>query len=490
MGKKICVVGGGFGGLASACYLAAGGHRVTLLEKNDSLGGRARVWRTDGFSFDLGPSWYLMPEVFETFFSDFGCARADYYTLHRLDPYYRVFFSPDEVVDITPDLAKTRELFESFEKDGARKLDAYLEQAAYKYRVAMDEFLYREYRSLRDFMNRRLMVEGTRLGVFRKLDSFVRGYFQDHRARKILEYAMVFLGTSPTDAPALYSIMSHVDLNLGVWFPYGGMISLVDGVAALARELGVEIRTNAEVSGIDVSGGRARAVRIGNERLEVDGVLMNADYAHAEMNLLPDEARTYRPRYWSGRTMAPSFFVMYLGLNKKLASVVHHNLYFDHNWGDHFDAIFKKPGWPERPSYYVSCASYDDDSVAPWRQENVFFLVPVAAGLDDDPEFREQYGEKLLDHFECLTGEKVRDAIRVKRYYSHRDFATDYNAYKGTALGLAHTLFQTAVFRPSHRSRKVENLYYSGQYTHPGVGVPMTFISSRVIARAMAQELA
>ena len=489
MKKTLSVVGGGFGGLCSACYLAAAGHDVTLFEKNESLGGRARAWNVDGFSFDLGPSWYLMPEVFERFFGDFSRRREDYYTLNRLNPYYRIFFGGHETVDVTDDLEQTRALFERFEPGGAERLDAYLKQAEYKYTVAMEEFLYREYRSFRDFLNRRLLIEGTRLGVFRKLDRFVGRYFSDHRARKILEYAMVFLGTSPTDAPALYSIMSHVDLNLGVWFPRGGMISLVRALERLAGELGVTIRCNTPIRGFDFRDRRIRALRTDSGDEPTDGVLVNADYAHSELDLMPDEGRSYGERYWKSRTLAPSFFVVYLGLTRKLRSLVHHNLYFADDWERHFDSIFRTPGWPDYPSYYVSCASYDDPTVAPQGKENVFILVPVAAGLDDSTEFREQYAEKLIEHFESITGETIRDSIAVKRLYSQRDFADDYNAYRGTALGLAHTLFQTAVFRPSQRSRKVDNLYYAGQYTHPGVGVPMTFISSRVIARSMAEEL-
>ncbi len=486
--KRISVIGGGLGGLTTACYLAQQGHSVALYEKNDGLGGRARVWEHEGFSFDLGPSWYLMPEVFEQFFTDLGRKREDYYALRRLDPYYRVFFSDTESVDITPDLDRTRQVFESFEKGGAAALDRYLDQAEYKYRIAMDEFLYREYRSLRDFMNRRLMIEGTKIGVFRKLDSFVGSYFKDHRSKKLLEYAMVFLGTSPTNAPALYSIMSHVDLKLGVWFPEGGMISLVRGVTKLAEELGVEIHTSAPVERINAVNGVATGITVGGGQIPSDVVVVNADYAHAELTLLDETHRTYHRKYWDKRVLAPSFFVVYLGLNKKLRSVVHHNLYFDRNWFEHFDCIFKVPSWPENPSYYVSVASYDDPAVAPDGKENVFFLVPVAAGLDDNDEFRERYAEKIIEHFESITGESFRDAIEIRRLYSQKDFAADYNAFEGTALGLAHTFFQTAVFRPSHRSRKVRNLLYSGQYTHPGVGVPMTFISSRVLSDVIARE--
>ena len=488
MAQKVCVIGGGFGGLSSACLLAHQGFQVTLLEKNDELGGRARVWREDGFVFDMGPSWYLMPEVFDRFFEKLGRKRTDYYELQKLNPFYRVFYSHDERVDINEDLALTRQVFEGFESGGAEKLDRYLQQAEYKYNIAMGEFLYREYRNLFQFLNRRLMTEGLRLNVFSSLDSEVSKYFSDRRAKQILEYAMVFLGASPSNAPALYSIMSHVDLNLGVYFPRGGMAALVEGMERLARELGVDIRTGHPVRKIVVENGKASHVVTDQGDVPADIVLSNADYAHTETELLEPRWQTYKERYWQKRIMAPTMFIIYLGLNKKLKSLAHHNLYFAEHWEDHFSAIFKKPAWPEHPSYYVSCASYDDAAVAPKGKENIFFLVPVAAGMDDTDDIRRRYADKILDHFEELTGETLRDAIHIMRIYSHRDFAEDYNAYKGSALGIAHTLNQTAVFRPQQRSRKVSNLYYAGQFTHPGVGVPMTFISAEIIAASIAEE--
>ena len=490
MGKSVCVIGGGFGGLSAAALLAHEGFEVTLLEKNDSVGGRARVWEESGFVFDMGPSWYLMPEVFEHFFERLGKRREDYYELQRLDPYYRVFFGPEEHVDITSDLQQVEELFESFETGGARQLREYLKQSEYKYNVAMEHFLYREYRTLFQFFNGRIMTEGLKLNVFSSLDRFVRKFFSDRRARQILEYAMVFLGNSPSNAPALYSIMSHVDLNLGVWFPKGGMAALVSGLRTVAEEEGVRIVTGAPVRSIVTEQGNAQAVRTDQGDFACDLVLTNADYAHAELELLSKEHRSYSGRYWNSRVLAPTMFVIYLGLSRKLHTVAHHNLYFSDPWEEHFEAIFDRPRWPERPSYYVSCASFDDEGVAPEGHENVFFLVPVAPGLEDSDEIRERYAEKVLDHFERLTGENIRDHILIRRLYSHRDFSRDYNAFRGSALGLSHTLSQTAVFRPSHRSKRVKNLYYSGQYTHPGVGVPMTFISADVVTDEILKEYA
>jgi phytoene desaturase len=299
---------------------------------------------------------------------------------------------------------------------------------------------------------------------------------------------MVFLGSSPKNAPALYSIMSHVDLNLGVQFPRGGMTSLVKGIVRLAQELGVQIRTDTEVTGLVPEKRRVTKIESTGGAFDADLVLVNADYHHAEMDLLPEAYRSYGRDWWNRKVLAPSMFIIYLGLGKKLKSVVHHNLYFSDPWDGHFDAIFRNPSWPEDPCYYVSCASYDDPTVAPENSENIFFLVPVAAGLDDNDELREQYSRKILSHFEQLSGETLSDSIRVKRIFTQRDFESDYHAFKGTALGLAHTLFQTAVFRPALRSRILPNLYFAGQYTHPGVGVPMTLIAAQVAAERMRKE--
>ncbi len=488
-GKKAVVIGGGFGGLSASSYLAKAGWDVTLLEKNSDVGGRARVWRKDGFVFDMGPSWYLMPEVFEQFFADLGRSRQDYYELYQLEPYYRVFFGAGESVDIDRNLDRTKGIFDTFEPGGGEKLVRYLKQAEYKYNIAMSEFLYREYRSLFDFFNRRLMLEGTKLNVFQNLDRFVGRYFSDRRAKQILEYAMVFLGASPKNAPALYSIMSHVDLNLGVWFPRGGMASFVDGTRRLAEEHGVRVLTDHPVRRIVVENGRAVAVEADGSSFDADLVLANADYPHVETTLLEERYRSYPAKYWKKRVMAPTMFIVYLGLNRKIPELVHHNLYFDPEWNNHFSAIFDKPAWPETFSYYVSSASYDDPGVAPEGHENVFFLLPVASGLDDTDEIRSHYYERLIDHLEGLIGTTIRESIVISRIFSHRDFAADYNAYQGSALGIAHTLGQTAVFRPSQRSRKVKNLFYSGQYTHPGVGVPMTFIASKIIAESINREL-
>lgn len=484
--KKVVVIGAGVGGLASAALLASQGWQVTVLEKNDSIGGRARLWKEKGFQFDMGPSWYLMPEVFEHYFALFGRTREQYYELEELSPYYRVFFSPEERVDVTTDKDQVLELFESFEPGGAEKLKTYLSRAQYKYEVAMKEFLYKNYGSVFDFLTVRMLIEGSRLNVFGRLDRSVRRFFTDRRARQILEYAMVFLGTSPQAAPALYSIMSHVDLNLGVHYPIGGLAAVAAAIGRLAEEQGAKILTDSNVEKVRVDAGRAKRVVTAQAEFEADAVLVNADYAFAETNLLEPAHRTLPASYWRRKVFAPSMFVLYLGLKKRLKAVVHHNLYFAEDWNEHFDTIFKVPSWPQEPCFYLSCISKTDPDMAPKNHENVFILVPVAPGLDDNEMFREQYAEQMIDHVEKIIGEEIRSSIVVRRIFSHRDFISDYNAYRGTALGLSHTLNQTAFFRPPFRSKKVENLYYAGQYTHPGVGVPMVLIAAQVATRLMA----
>ena len=482
MNKSVVIIGGGFGGLSCAALLARDGFNVTLVEKLDSLGGRARLWEKDGFTFDLGPSWYLMPEVFEHYFSLFKKDREDYYKLAQLDPYYKVFFSENESALLSADEEKNAALFETFEKGGADNFKRYIEQSTYKYDVAMNEFLYKDYQHLTQFFNKRVMSEGLRLGVFRKLDKFVSSYVHDRRSKQILEYAMVFLGTHPEKAPAIYSIMSHVDLKLGVFFPEGGMAGAANGFAKLCKELNVNLVTGEEVTHIETSKGVATHVHTNKQSYEADIVISAADYHHTETMLLDKKDRMYSPAYWEKRVVAPSMFIVYLGINRELKNVEHHNLYFSEDWNEHFTTIFDTPSWPQDPCFYMSCISKTDKTSAPKGGENVFLLIPTAPGLADDEKVREKYLSHVLDHVKKITGEDLTKDVLVKRVYSQRDFIEDYHAFKGTALGLSHNLFQTAIFRPTNESKKVKNLYYTGQYTHPGVGVPMVLIASQILA--------
>ncbi|HPC19939.1 MAG: phytoene desaturase [Kiritimatiellae bacterium] len=486
-GARIVVVGAGIGGLAAAARLAKDGFSVTVIERNDQAGGRARLWKLAGYTFDMGPSWYLMPDAFERFFAHFGRQVSDYYKLRKLDPAYRVFFGPGQSVDIPADRVGQRALFDRLEPGGGGKLDRYLDAAAYKYRVAVDEFLYRDYHSVFDFLNWRMMTEGLKLNVLGKLDAAVRRQFSDRRARQILEYGMVFLGTAPTAAPALYALMSHVDLTQGVFYPMGGLATMARGIQKLAEEQGVQVMLNTEAVRIVTERGRAVGVQARGAdgaavSLPCDAVLANADYAHVETELLTPADCSFPRRYWERRVVAPTLLLLYLGINRRLHGLLHHNLYFKPDWDGHFNAIFRRPAWPEEPCFNVSCISKTDPGMAPPGCENMFVLVPVAAGLDDTDEVREAYADRIIRHLERMTGEAIAPHIQVRRIYSHRDYAADYHAWQGTALGLAHTLMQTAVFRPPLRSRKVRNLHYAGQYTHPGIGVPMVLIAAEVVA--------
>ena len=493
MKKKAVLIGGGFAGLSSAALLARDGWDVTVLEKNQTPGGRGRLWETEGYVFDMGPSWYLMPEVFDKLFTDCGEKREDYYVLEQLDPAYRVYFEGQDPVDVPADHEAQRRLFASLENGGDTALDRYLEESAYKYNVAMSDFLYRDYEKISDFFDYRLMTEGLKLHIFRKLDRHVRRFFKDHRSRKLLEYAMVFLGSSPNNAPALYSLMSHVDLNLGVWFPKGGMGAVALGIARLAQKMGAVIEMGAEVLSLETDRGRVSGVhyrRAGNDAfIPADIVLNTADYQFAEQTLLAPDERNYTKKFWEKKIIAPSMFLAYLGVNRPLPELAHHNLYFSHDWDEHFKTIFDKPSWPENPCFYLSRISATQSEMAPKGKENIFLLVPVAPDMDDSDSVREEYFAKLLVHVKDCTGVDLSDGLELKRIFTHRDFSSDYNAYKGTALSMAHTLMQTAVFRPARRSRKLENLYHAGHYTHPGVGVPMVIIAASLAADAMRKHL-
>jgi phytoene desaturase len=486
-GRSVVVVGGGFGGLSAACHLADRGAEVTLLERNDQLGGRAATLDSEGFTFDMGPSWYLMPDVFERFFGAFDRQPEEYYDLEPLDPHYRVFWKDGDRADLTGDREQVHRLFESYEDGASDAFDAYLAEAEHTYEVGMERFVYEDRTELRDFLSLDVARSARGLSLLGTMADHVADYFEHPKLRQIMQYSLVFLGGAPNNTPALYNLMSHVDFNLGVYYPEGGMSGVADRVADLARELGVETHTGADVTAIEPYA-RTNVVHTEEQAYRADVVVSDADYAHTELDLLAEEYRQYDRDYWESRTYAPSAFLLYLGVEGNVDPLAHHTLVLPTDWDEHFAQIFDRPAWPEDPAYYVCAASQTDDSVAPEGHSNLFVLVPIAAGLEDGPETRERYTEQVLADLAANTGVDVRDRTVVKETFSVSEFADRYNSFRGTALGLAHTLDQTALFRPPHRSETVRGLYFTGANTTPGIGVPMCLISGELTADYVAED--
>ncbi len=489
MTKKIIVIGAGFAGLSAATTLADQGYQVTLLEKNEGPGGRARVFEADGFVFDMGPSWYWMPDVFERYFARFGKKVSDYYELMRLDPSYTVVFGENDFVDIPAKMQDLYALFESYEAGSSKRLEAFLEQSAYKYQVGINKLVYKPSRSVFEFANGRLLLDMLRMNIFESFHKHIRRYFKHPKLLQLMEFPILFLGAIPQNTPALYSLMNYADISLGTWYPKGGMHKIVEGMVQLAEEKGVKILYNQEVQKIEAQNGQVKAVHTQNASFEADALVAGADYHHIDQQVLDAPHRNYDSTYWDKRVMAPSSLLFYLGVNKKLKNLRHHNLFFHEPLLPHAIEIYEKPTWPSNPLFYVSCPSQSDPTVAPEGCENVFILMPVAPNLEDSEEIREKYYHLLMDKLEHFTGQSIRDAVVYKRSYAHKDFISDYHAFKGNAYGLANTLMQTAILKPSLKSKKLKNLYYTGQLTVPGPGVPPSLISGQVIAQELMKEL-
>ncbi|MBE7179307.1 MAG: phytoene desaturase [Mucilaginibacter polytrichastri] len=488
--KNIAVIGSGFAGLSAATFLAQAGHNVTIFEKNDQPGGRARIWETDGFRFDMGPSWYWMPDVFDRYFAQFGKRTSDYYTLERLDPGYRIWFSQSDVLDVPADMAGIERVFEAREKGSALQLRRFLEEARYKYEVGMGEYVFKPSHSVTEYLDLRLMRQSLRIQMFTNMSKHVRQFFKNPELIKLLEFPVLFLGATPQTTPALYSMMNYADLSLGTWYPKGGMNEIIKGMVKLAGEMGVQIRTGQEVQKITVQNKHVQNVLTADGASEVDFVIAAADYAHVDQYLLDEPYRNYSSKYWQSRTMSPSSLLFYIGLNKKLNNICHHNLFFDEDFEQHAKEIYTDPKWPSKPLFYVSATSVTDASVAPAGCENLFFLMPVAPGLTDTEELRDKYFDVLIKRFESVTSQSIRENIVVKRAYAHNDFERDYHSYKGNAYGLANTLLQTAFLKPAMRAKKVENLLFAGQLTVPGPGVPPSLISGEIAAKEALKKLA
>lgn len=481
--KHIIVIGAGFAGLSAASVLAQAGHKVTILEKNDQPGGRARIWQKDGFTFDMGPSWYWMPDVFENYFALFGKKVSDYYQLERLDPAYRIYYDEADKMDIPADREKLDELFEEMEPGSSAALEQFLIQAKYKYEVAMCDYVFRPSHSITEFIDIKLIRQSLRIQMLSSMRRHVRKFFSHPKLIKLLEFPVLFLGATPQNTPAMYSLMNYADLVLGTWYPMGGMHQIVNAMVSTATELGVDIKLNTTVTKINVDKGSATTIDTNNGRYTADFVIAGADYRHVDQTLLEKQYRNYDEKHWDSRTLSPSSLLYYIGVNKKVKGILHHSLFFDEDLEQHAHHIYTDPQWPDKPLFYVSCTSVTDPSVAPEGCENLFFLMPIAPGLDDNEETREKYFELMLNRFEKITRQSIRNNIVVKRSYALNDFTADYNSFKGNAYGLANTLSQTAFFKPAMRAKKVKNMLYTGQLTVPGPGVPPAIISGQVAAK-------
>ncbi len=487
-GKSVIVIGSGFAGLSAASFMAREGWAVTVIEKNRTAGGRARQLKENGFIFDMGPSFYWMPDVFERYFKQFGKQVKDYYTLRRLDPSYRIYWN-DGFTDIPSDFSAFKAVFESIEPGSSQKLDKYLKEAAYKYDVGINKLVYKPGLSFTEFMDWQTISGFFRLEVFTSIKKHIEKYFTHPRLRQLMEFPVLFLGALPKDTPALYSLMNYADIKGGTWYPEGGMYAIVGGMYRLALELGVNFRFEENVKEILVTDSDAKKIVSDKGVYEADAVISGADYHFTEKNLLKPEYQTYSCSYWDRKVMAPSCLMYYVGLNKKLNKPVHHSLFFDVPFEKHGEEIYKNPQWPAEPLFYVSVSSVTDDKVAPPGHENIVFLIPVASGLTDDTEeLREKYFQLIARRMEKHTGESILDSVVYKKTFSVSNFKLDYNSFRGNAYGLANTLRQTAIFRPACRSKKVKNLFYTGQLTVPGPGVPPSLISGEVVAKQVIQS--
>lgn len=491
---KVIIIGAGFSGLAAASFMAKAGWQVSVIEKHAMPGGRARQLKANGFVFDMGPSWYWMPDVFERFFNCFGKKVSDYYQLQRLDPSYRVFW-PDDFSDIPANYHQLKKLFDSIEPGSGVQLDLFLKEASYKYEVGVNKLVFKPGQSVAEFLDIDLLKGIFRLDVFSSMKSHVAKHFKHPKLRELMEFPVLFLGALAEKIPALYSLMNYADIVGGTWYPLGGMYRIVDGMYKLALELGVEFKFNEEVRSIQINKQSVKQIITVNiltkeeKYYDTDVLIGGADYHHIESTLLPEAYRSYDSAYWNSRVMAPSCLLYYVGLNKKLQGITHHSLFFDTSFQIHGQEIYTSKQWPSDPLFYVNACSVTDPSCAPEGCENLFFLIPVASGLENDTEsLREYYFDKIVTRMEKRIGQTIKEHIIFKKTFAHSDFISEYHAFKGNAYGLANTLQQTSILKPACKSKKVNNLFYTGQLTVPGPGVPPSLISGEVVAKEVLKQ--
>lgn len=484
MNKRIAIIGSGFSALSASCYLAQAGNKVTMFEKNATIGGRCRQFKKDGFTFDIGPSWYWMPDIFEKFFGDFGHSVSDYYQLDKLSPAYKIFFK-DEIITIGDTLDKICDEFERIETGSSKPLRKFIAKAATNYDIAINKVVLKP--GISPF---ELVTPETALRVdqfFKTISGDVRKRFKNPKLISTLEFPVLFLGAKPSNTPSFYSFMNYADFGLGTWHPKGGMYEIIKAMSSLAESLGVTIHTNSPVDKIEVENKSASSIHVNGETKHFDIILSGADYHHSE-TLLDQEYRQYSESYWSKKTFAPSSLLFYVGFDKKLKNVEHHNLFFDTNFETHAEEIYDHPQWPSDPLFYANFPSVTDASMAPDNSETGFFLIPIAPGIEDTEVLRAQYFDIIMSRFEKLTGQNVKNNIIFKESFCVKDFMKDYNSYKGNAYGMANTLSQTAFLRPKLKSKKVNNLYFTGQLTVPGPGVPPSLISGKLVAELIKKH--
>ncbi|CAM3986225.1 MULTISPECIES: phytoene desaturase family protein [Flavobacterium] len=485
MKKNIVIIGSGFASLSAACYLAKAGNNVTVLEKNDTIGGRARRLSKDGFHFDIGPTWYWMPGVFEKFFGDFGKKVSDYYNLEKLSPAYDVYFENREKVTISDNLDEIAATFEGIEKGSEKKLRTFIKEAQDNYAIAVDKMVYKPGDSPLELVSTETI---TRVGqFFSTISQQVRKRFKNDKLIKILEFPVLFLGAKPSNTPSFYSFMNFADFGLGTWHPKKGMYSVIEAMETLATELGVEIITKANVSKIIVENKKAVSVVFNDKVRKADIVLSGADYHHSEQ-LLEEKYRVYSEKYWDKKIFAPSSLLFYVGFDKKVENVSHHTLFFDTPFEPHAKEIYDTKVWPKNPLYYASFPSKTDSFFAPEGKEAATFLIPIAPGLEDTEEIRKKYFDIIIDRLEKTTNQSLKENVMFVESYCVNDFIKDYNSYKGNAYGLANILTQTAFLRPKIKSKKVQNLFFTGQLTVPGPGVPPSLISGKIVSEKIIKE--
>ncbi|QOG04009.1 NAD(P)/FAD-dependent oxidoreductase [Flavobacterium sp. MDT1-60] len=486
MKKTITIIGSGFSSLAASCYLSQQGNQVTIYEKNEFIGGRARQFKKDGFTFDMGPSWYWMPDVFERFFSDFNKKTSDYYELIKLNPAYRVYFGANDFINIYDNLEEIKITFEKIEKGSGKKLETFIKQAKSNYDIAIKDLVYRPGISPLELITPQTALKLNQF--FGNVSADIRKKFKNQKLIQILEFPVLFLGAKPSNTPSFYNFMNYADFGLGTWHPKTGMFDVIRGIEKLAIELGVTIETNSSIEKIIVENKTATGIIINGKTIKADIILSGADYQHTE-TLLDETHRSYSEKYWESRVFAPSSLLFFVGFNKKIENITHHALFFDVDFNQHAADIYDEPKWPDEPLFYANFPSKTDKTAAPEGMESAFFLIPLAPEIKDTEELREEYFEKIIARFEQLTQQEIRNNIIFKRSFCKNDFVTDYNAYKGNAYGMANTLLQTAFLRPKLKSKKVRNLYFTGQLTVPGPGVPPALISGKLVAELIQKSL-